>query len=34
MGIGGDDSWSPSVHPEYLLSQNEYFYQLILKQIL
>lgn len=28
MGIGGDDSWSPSVHPEYLLSNNQYRYQI------
>ncbi len=29
MGIGGDDSWSPSVHEEYLLTDNEYNYSLI-----
>lgn len=28
MGIGGDDSWSPSVHPEYLLSDRQYCYQI------
>ncbi len=28
MGVGGDDSWSPSVHPEYLLNQREYRYTL------
>lgn len=28
MGVGGDDSWSPSVHPEYLLNQHEYRYTL------
>lgn len=28
MGIGGDDSWSPSVAPEYLLSGEHYHYQL------
>ncbi|OIM24870.1 beta-D-galactosidase [Oenococcus oeni] len=26
MGVGGDDSWSPSVAPEYLLSNNYYHY--------
>ncbi len=24
MGVGGDDSWTPSVRPEYLLSQSNY----------
>ncbi len=24
MGLGGDDSWSPRVHPEYLLTAGEY----------
>lgn len=28
MGIGGDDSWSPSVSPEFLLTANEYRYSL------
>lgn len=28
MGVGGDDSWSPSVHKEYLLSEREYCYTL------
>jgi len=28
MGIGGDDSWSPSVSPEYLLQQQHYHYSL------
>ncbi|MBF9000944.1 beta-galactosidase [Vibrio nitrifigilis] len=27
MGIGGDDSWTPSVHPEYLLQEKQYHYQ-------
>lgn len=31
MGIGGDDSWSPSVHPEYLLTEKHYSYQIRLK---
>jgi len=30
MGVGGDDSWSPSVHPEYLLTEKAYHYQLTL----
>ena len=24
MGVGGDDSWSPSVHPEYHVPCKEY----------
>ena len=24
MGVGGDDSWSPSVHDEYLLAPGKY----------
>ena len=28
MGIGGDDSWSPSVSEEYLLQQQHYHYRL------
>ncbi|WP_058909884.1 beta-galactosidase [Entomohabitans teleogrylli] len=28
MGIGGDDSWSPSVAPEYLLSAGHYHYRI------
>lgn len=26
MGVGGDDSWSPSTHPEFLLTQKRYHY--------
>lgn len=26
MGVGGDDSWSPSVSPEYLLAEQKYHY--------
>ncbi|MRS16670.1 beta-galactosidase [Enterobacteriaceae bacterium RIT691] len=26
MGVGGDDSWSPSVSPEYLLTEPHYHY--------
>lgn len=29
MGVGGDDSWSPSVSPEYQLGAQRYHYQLI-----
>ena len=29
MGIGGDDSWSPSVSAEYLLNAQRYHYQFI-----
>ena len=31
MGIGGDDSWSPSVHPDYQLGAGTYRYQVTLK---
>ena len=27
MGVGGDDSWSPSVSAEYLLQDNHYHYE-------
>ncbi len=30
MGVGGDDSWSPSVHEAYLLDKKHYRYQLVL----
>ncbi|MCH8532060.1 MAG: beta-galactosidase [Saccharospirillum sp.] len=30
MGVGGDDSWSPSIHPEYLLTNDRYRYTLVL----
>ena len=30
MGVGGDDSWSPSVHQEFLLNKQHYHYQLTL----
>ncbi|EOW6618209.1 beta-galactosidase [Cronobacter dublinensis] len=32
MGVGGDDSWTPSVHPEYLLSAREYRYRFTLRR--
>lgn len=28
MGVGGDDSWSPSVSPDFLLSERQYRYQM------
>ena len=31
MGIGGDDSWTPNVHREYLLTDKHYCYQLKFK---
>jgi beta-galactosidase len=30
MGVGGDDSWSPSVKPAYLLSDSQYCWEFIL----
>ncbi|MEX0333774.1 beta-galactosidase [Vibrio tubiashii] len=30
MGVGGDDSWTPSVHKEYLLNDRRYRYQVAL----
>lgn len=34
MGVGGDDSWSPSVHKEYQLCAKSYQYRLTLKSML
>ena len=31
MGVGGDDSWSPSVHKEHQLTEKRYRYQLSFK---
>ena len=31
MGVGGDDSWSPSVHRDYLLTESRYHYQVQLR---
>ncbi len=31
MGTGGDDSWSPSVSPAFLLSAQDYQYSIVLK---
>jgi beta-galactosidase len=33
MGLGGDDSWTPRVHPEYLLNQKKYTFSFILKPL-
>ncbi|OLQ95397.1 beta-D-galactosidase [Vibrio ponticus] len=33
MGVGGDDSWSPSVHKEYLLTDKLYGYQVTLSVV-
>nr|WP_310616571.1 beta-galactosidase [Pantoea cypripedii] len=32
MGVGGDDSWSPSVSPEFLLTQQRWHFALTLRQ--
>lgn len=32
MGIGGDDSWTPNVHEEYLLNEKQYRYSLRIKR--
>ncbi len=32
MGVGGDDSWSPSVSPEFLLSQQRWHYVVTIHQ--
>ncbi|WP_045480803.1 beta-galactosidase [Vibrio owensii] len=31
MGVGGDDSWSPSVHKEFQLTDNQYAYKVTFK---
>ncbi|MDG3087339.1 beta-galactosidase [Vibrio hannami] len=28
MGVGGDDSWSPSVHPEFLITDKKFRYRI------
>ncbi|ENM5739613.1 beta-galactosidase [Vibrio mimicus] len=33
MGVGGDDSWSPSVHPEFLLERESYRYGVTLSPL-
>lgn len=30
MGVGGDDSWSPSVHAEFLVPPKRYAFELVL----
>ncbi|MFV8861126.1 beta-galactosidase, partial [Serratia fonticola] len=32
MGVGGDDSWSPSVNEDFLLTAGRYHYRLSLKR--
>ncbi|WP_147457683.1 hypothetical protein, partial [Serratia plymuthica] len=31
MGVGGDDSWTPSVHEEWLLKETQWRYQVSVK---
>jgi beta-galactosidase len=33
MGVGGDDSWSPSTHKEYLLERKQYSYSLMFSAV-
>ncbi|MCP3881933.1 MAG: DUF4981 domain-containing protein, partial [Sulfitobacter sp.] len=33
MGVGGDDSWSPSVSPDFLLTAGHYHYALTWKRV-
>jgi beta-galactosidase/beta-glucuronidase len=33
MGVGGDDSWSPRTHPEFLLSGDSYRFQYRMKAV-
>jgi beta-galactosidase len=33
MGLGGDDSWTPRTHPEYLLTAKEYSYTFRIRPI-
>mgnify|MGYP002594587888 FL=1 len=33
MGLGGDDSWSPRVHKEFLLKNKVYRYTYALKPL-
>ena len=33
MGLGGDDSWTPRTHPEYLLTDKEYSYSFRLRPL-
>jgi beta-galactosidase len=31
MGLGGDDSWSPRVHPEFRLAEPEYKFSFVIR---
>ncbi|NBB20034.1 DUF4981 domain-containing protein [Runella sp. CRIBMP] len=33
MGLGGDDSWTPRTHPEFLLTEKEYNYSFRLRPL-
>lgn len=33
MGVGGDDSWNPRVHPEFLLREENYSYSFSIRPI-
>jgi beta-galactosidase len=33
MGVGGDDSWSPSVHDQYLLPPGTYQLGLVMRAV-
>ena len=33
MGLGGDDSWTPATHEEYLLDSTSYFYRVRLRPV-
>eukprot|EP00887_Chlorella_sp_A99_P002901 scaffold6.g2901.t1 len=33
MGVGGDDSWSPTVHAEYLVPPQQYSFSLLLRPV-
>jgi hypothetical protein len=33
MGVGGDDSWSPTVHDEYLLPPGKYEVGVVLRAV-
>jgi beta-galactosidase len=33
MGVGGDDSWSPTVHPEFLVPPARYAFSLVLAPV-
>ena len=33
MGLGGDDSWNPRVHPEYQLTKDSYSFSFRLQGV-